>query len=238
MTSRDIRVRECPTWFQDELTRIGGVNPYGEPVFRMVWSTLERTVIGGRWAHGPDGYREVLIAGGEPCWLLMVWEPREMQGSVDAWEYDYRDEVTSYLQCGGYPKYGRYRLMQKFMHRELARKEVTEPVWIRGVLRFQKVTKPEYRTYRLEPCGLILDLMLPMLMSWRRLTNEAKIAALKQEEQLEKDKFLKKAKDARDGSRIRRGSQLVTKRAELIERGMQQTMRIASQTGLGMRIGA
>ena len=42
-------MRECPPWFQDELTRIGGVNQYGEPVFRLVWSQNESMTIGGKW---------------------------------------------------------------------------------------------------------------------------------------------------------------------------------------------
>ena len=31
-------MRTCPEWFQKELTRIGGKNPYGEPMFKLVWS--------------------------------------------------------------------------------------------------------------------------------------------------------------------------------------------------------
>jgi hypothetical protein len=231
-------MRDCPVWFQDELTRIGGTNPYGDPIFRMVWSPDELMVIGGRWANGFEGYKRVPAITGIPCWALMIWEPREMQGSYEMWEFDYRDTETTYLTCGGYPKYGRYRLLKKFMHNEVIRKEETEPVWVNGVLRFQKVSKPELQTFHLEPTGLILDLLLPMLILWRKLSNEAKLKAVMQEQQRKEDEFLKKAKDIRDGNRVRRGSQLVAKRAELIEQGMIQAMKIASQTGLGMRIGA
>lgn len=230
-------MRECPQWFQEELTRIGGTNPYADPVFRLVWSTEEKTVIGGRWVQGFEGYREAHAINGVPCWALMVWEPKEMQGSPEMWEFDYRDEETGYLQCGGYPKYGRYRLMKKFMHREMFYRIVKEPVWVHGVLRFQEVRKPEFTTFRMEPCGLMLDLMLPMLIRWRRLSDEAKTAALLQDEQLKNDEVLKKAKDIREGCRVRRGSQLVARRAELIEKGFEQTMKVAARAGLGMRIG-
>jgi len=82
----------------------------------------------------------------------------------------------------------------------------------------------------------MLDLMLPMLIKWRRLSDEAKVAAILQDERLRDEEVLKKAKDVREGCRIRRGSQLVAKRAEVIEKGFMETMRIAARTGLGMRM--
>jgi hypothetical protein len=231
-------MRSCPEWFQSELTRIGGVNPYNDPIFRMVWSPEERMIIGGRWANGFEGYKTVSAIFGTPCWALMVWEPREMNGSPEMWEIETRDSATGYLQFGGYPKHGYYRLMKRFTHRELERREVTEPVWVRGVLKFQKVSKPEIVTYRMEPCGLMLDLMLPMLIRWRRLADAQKVEILREREQEQKDVFLKRSKDARDGNRVRRITPYVQKRAEIIEKGMMAAMKIAAKTGLGMRIGA
>ncbi len=232
-------MRNCPQWFQDELTRIGGTNHYGEPVFRMVWSTDEQTVIGGKWEQsGFEGYKIVPAVSGVPCWALMVWEPREMQGSYAMWEYDYRDADSTYLQCGGYPKYGRYRLLRKFYHIEIKTKGEYRLHLEDGYRLVPKLVNiPEVQQYRMEPCGLMLDLMLPMLMKWRRLSDEAKIAAIKQDEQLQKDEFCRRAKDVMDGNRVRRGSQLVAKRAELIEKGFMQAMKIAARTGLGMRTG-
>lgn len=159
-----------------------------------------------------------------------------MQGSAEAWETEYRDTETTYFQCGGYPRFGRYRLLKKFMHREVVHKEVTEPVWVNHVLKFQRVRKPELQTFRIEPTGLILDLMLPMLMLWRKLSGEAKLKAAMEEEKRKEDAFLKTAKDIREGVRVRRGSQLVAKRAEVIEKGFEQTMRMAARAGLGMRM--
>jgi len=83
----------------------------------------------------------------------------------------------------------------------------------------------------------MLDVMLPLIKAWRSLSNSAKIAAIKQEEQLKEDEYVKKAKDIREGCRVRRSSQLVAKRAELIEKGMKQAMAMAAKSGLGMRIG-
>lgn len=229
-------MRIAPQWFQDELQRIGGTNPYGDPIYRLAWSPEEKMVIGGRWAGGFEGYKQVPAITGPACWALMIWEPREMQGSAEAWETEYRDPETGFLQCGGYPRNGRYRLLKKFMHREVTYKTVTEPVWINHVLKFQKVRKPELETFRIEPTGLILDLLLPMLMLWRKLSGEAKLKATLEEEERKEAAFLKTAKDIRDGNRVRRGSQLVAKRAELIEKGFEQAMKMAARTGLGMRM--
>jgi hypothetical protein len=213
-------MRECPPWFQRELTRIGGVNHYGEPIFKLVWSTIPRMTIGGFWAQtGFVGYRQVPMIQGPPCWSLLVWEPREVQGSLIAWERQFTDSETGLLQCGGYPKYGKYRLLQKFMHRELV--------------------DGELRTYRMEPCGLMIDLMLPMLIRWRKLSDDAKVKALLAEEQEKNDDLMRKVKNIREASKLSptmRGSQFVQKRAEIIERGFRQAMAMAAQTGLGMRM--
>jgi hypothetical protein len=231
-------MRETPPWFQDELTRIGGVNQYGEPIFRLVWSPTEKMVVGGKWEHsGFEGYRVVPAIFGVPCWSLMVWEPREFNGTPEMWEIQTRDPATGYLQFGGYPKYGYYRLMKRFMHREVEHKETTEPVWIKGVLRFQRVMVPQFVTYRLEPTGLILDLMLPMLIRWRKLSEEKKRMIMEEREEEKNLAYMKKAKDIRDGNKVRAGSPMVAKRAELIEKGFMQAMKIAAKTGLGMRVG-
>ncbi len=170
--------------------------------------------IGGRFPDGFEGYRWKKQVGGN-CWALMIWEPAAMMGTYDRWMREYIDPETGLIDCGAYPKYGRYRLLQKFIHRELVNGELM--------------------TYRMEPCGFMLDVMLPMLKAWRRLTDEAKLKALKQEEQLEAEEYVKKAKDIREGCRVRRGSALVAKKAEVIERGMKEAMKIASQSGLGIR---
>lgn len=229
-------MREAPGWFQAELTRIGGLNPYGEPVFKLIWSTEGRRIVGGKFADGFIGYREARAVTGVPCWALMVWEPRELQGTRTRWEWDYRDGETGLYDCA-YPIYGWYRCLQRFIHTELARQaEERHYLSPKGEPRTEVLARREVRTYRMEPGGVMLDLMMPMLMAWRRLGDEAKVKALKQEEQMRKDEAMKLAKDARENCRISRGSRLVQERAERIERGMRQAMAVAARTGLGMRI--
>ena len=235
-------MRECPPWFQAELTRIGGVNQYQEPIFKLVWSTGERMTGGGRWKDGFEGYKSAPAIPGEPCWALMVWEPAEVAGgSYESWMRDFRDEETGLLQCGGYPKYGAYRVLQKFVHREIVQQAKEHHFMDGPKIRTEVIQTQKLRIYRMEPCGFMLDIMLPMLMAWRRLSNHQKVAALRQQEQERKDAFTAKVKDARQGSRMgrtMRGSQLVQKRAELIETGMKQAMAAAAQWGLGLAMGA
>jgi hypothetical protein len=229
-------IRECPGWFQDELTRVGGTNRYGDPLFKLVWSSEPRTIVGGRFADGFVGYRNMPAIPGEPCWALMIWEGPEAYGDPLEWEYQYRQPDTGCLDCGSFPKEGRYRLLKQFMHRELVRQEVwkIQYNWKRRKRERVLVQRPQLVTTKMEPCGLILDLMIPMLQAWRRLTFAQKLEAVedrKKRQDAERDRV---TKDAMHDSRVRRGSQLVQKRAELIEKGMDQAMKIASQYGRGM----
>ena len=230
-------MRECPVWFQNELTRIGGTNQFGEPIFKLVWSTGEHRVIGGRWeADGFEGYRTAKAIPGAPCWALMYWEPNIVNGSLEQWESDYRDPETGYLQCGGYPKYGAYRVLRRFLHQEIISKPETSYQMQDGKPVAFTSRKAEHVQHRLEPCGLMLDLMVPMLKLWLKLSDSAKTEAILQDERMREEEFNKQAKDLRADCKVRRGSQLVQKRAELIEKSLGQAMAIAANYGLGMRI--
>ncbi len=230
-------MRECPKWFQDELTRIGGTNVYGEPIFKLIWSLDNRQVIGGKWANGFEGYKTVCMTP-EPCWLLMVWEPAEVQGTYETWNREYRDE-SGYLECGGYPKYGRYRVLQRFIHIEILQQQKERYYWtLKGEPRTEVVSQLKTETYRMELRGIILDLMLPMLMAWRKLAAAKKVKLLKEREEDRLRQDLKMIKDCRDSHKVSRGSKLVQRKAEEIEKGMRQAMAIAARNGLGMKIEA
>jgi len=229
-------IREAPAWFNDELERVGGTNRYGEPIFRLMWSQEVRSIIGGKFNDGFVGYRNARLLPGDPHWALMIWESPESYGDPDLWEYDFRQLDTGLLDCGSFPKYGRYRLLKQMMHRELVQQEKSEMVWNPYKKRPELVRRQNQRfvTYKMEPCGLILDLMLPMLMAWRILGPQQKLEAVmdrKRRQDAERDRVVK---DAMADSRVRRGSLLVQKRAELIEKGMDQAMRIASRFAPGM----
>lgn len=234
-------MRKCPDWFQRHLTAIGGTNPYGEPIFKLVWSHEPRIVSGGRWADGKAEYRQTQMMRGEPCWALMVWEPRETHGPPWRWEMDYRDAETGLLQCGAYPKHGRYRLLQRFIHQELIEQEEERHYMDGNIPRTELIGTRKVETSKLEPTGILLDMLIPMLIAWRRLGDYEKLKALKQQEKLEAERMVKLTRDAMDDvklSRVMRGSKLVQDKAELIERSMRQAVAMASRYGLGITVEA
>ena len=229
-------IREAPAWFNDELERVGGTNRYGEPLFKLVWSEDVRMIVGGRFADGFVGYRNARTMGKDPCWVLMIWEGPEVFGDPDLWNFDYRQPDTGLLDCGSFPKHGRYRVLKQLLHRQMKQQEVSQMVWnpVKKRPEVRRLQDQRFVTYRMEPSGLILDLMLPMLMAWKKLTPEQKLEAVKDRKKRQEEALSAKLKDAAHASRIRRGSALVQKRAEYIEKHMDQAMRIASQYGRGM----
>ena len=229
-------IREAPAWFNDELERIGGTNRYGDPLFKLAWSEDIRMLIGGRFADGFLGYRNARVMGKDPCWVLMIWEGPEVFGDPDLWEFDYRQPETGLLDCGSFPKYGRYRVLKQMLHREAQQREVSEMVWnpIKKRPEMRRLQDQRFVTYRMEPTGLILDIMLPMLLAWKRLAPYQKLEALKDRKAQQDAALDSKLKDAVHDSRVRRSSALVQKRAEFIEKHMDQAMRIASGYSRGM----
>lgn len=209
-------IRKCPEWFQERLTRVGGTNKYGEPLFKLVWGETETMRDGGYFIKdGYLGYRDVLSLGGEKCWALMMWEPPEKFGTPYRWYKDNTDETTGLVTLGQYPHHGRYRVIKKFIYRELVNEE-----WF---------------TTRMEPTHFILDVMVPMIQDWNRRSNAERMVIVREEmaqEQKEADRILD---DAMHGVRIRKNSPMVQKRVELMEKYMSMAMAIAAQTQRGMR---
>jgi hypothetical protein len=219
--------RICPSEFQDAFTRAGGTNPYGEPVFKIVWAQHERQRSGGYWAKdGYLGYRDFLIGGNEPCWMLMMWKPAAAFGSPERWYWHHKDEATGLQELGEYPYSGQYVVLHKFIHREM----------VNGVMEVE----------RLELSGFLIDVVLPAVKFWVALTEEEKAAALRLEMELEEDKVLNEMMDAKaDCAPAFRGAtasftnqgcrtSVVAKKVEVMERGMRQAMALAAKMPKGM----
>ena len=229
-------MRRAPAWFNSALERIGGLNRFGEPMFKLVWSTEPRMIVGGVWPDGFVGYRYRRAVHEAPCWALMIWESPESHGDPDEWEWQYRKPETGLLEVGSFPRRGRYRLLKAFIHREVVQKEEWRMELNRKTRAVDRVPvrKQILVTHTMEPCGLILDLMVPMLRAWRSLSYDMKLKAVEQRKEREDKERDRIVKDAMDDSRVKRSWQLVEKRAALIEKGMAQAMAIASRHGRGM----
>ena len=229
-------MRQAPAWFNSALERIGGYNRFGEPIFKLVWSTEPRMIVGGRFSDGFVGYRKRPAVPCPPCWALMIWESPESHGDPIDWEYQYRQLDTGLLDVGSFPRRGRYRLLKSFMYQETIKQPGVEYVFNHQTKRMVPVRtqKAVNLTHRMEPCGLILDLMLPMLKAWRALTISERLEAVRERKEREDKEGARIVKDARDDCRVKRSWQLVQKRAAIIEKEMEQAMRIASRHGRGI----
>lgn len=212
--------RHSPLWFQDRLTRIGGHNPHGDPRFKLVWCESETMRDGGYFVRdGYQGYRDVPAYGRDRCWAIVMWEPAIMHGTPYRWYKDHTDKNTSLVTLGQYPYHGRYRLIHKLVHRE----------YINGNL----------HTWRMEPTHFILDVMVPLIIRWNKLSNEQRMDVVKQEQEQEEKETDRILEDSLHACRIRRDSPLVQKKLEFMERTMGQAMEIATHTQRGIhQIGA
>jgi hypothetical protein len=220
-------MRLCPPEFQDAFTREGGTNQYGEPIFKLVWGQYETQRCGGYWQKdGFLGYRDFLIAGNDPCWVLMMWKPAESFGSDARWYWHHRDEATGLQELGEYPYHGQYVVIQKLIHRER----------VNGVMEVEI----------LEVSSLLIDVLLPAVQFWQALNEEEKLTAIRLEMELEENEVLDEMMEAKaDCAPAFRGAtasytnqgcrtSVIAKKVEVMERGMRDAMRIAAKFPRGM----
>lgn len=193
-----------------------GTNPYGESMWKLAWgpSTTMR-------AAGLHGYRDILMAGPEPCWMILMWEPASVYGSPAMWYYQNLDEPTGLQLLGEYPYHGRYRVIHKLIHREM----------VNGHL----------KTEAMELSSLIIDVILPMTKAWQSISKESQVEALRYEQDLREKEIAEKAADAKSqyapafkGRPISFGRQgcrtsLIDKKIEVLERQFKQLMASAAQ---------
>jgi len=221
-------MRICPPEFQDAFTRQGGTNQYGEPIFKLVWGPGETARSGGYWARdGFLGYRDFLVAGPEPCWVLMMWKPAESFGSDVRWYYHHRDEATGLQELGEYPYSGQYVVIQKLIHLE-------------------RDADGTMQSEILEVSSFLIDVLLPCVQFWQALNEEEKLTAIRLEVELEENELLDEMMDAKQecgpawrgatASYTNQGcrTSIIAKKVEVMERGMRDAMRIAARQPRGM----
>lgn len=173
--------RECPPEFQGRIDQTFGSNPYGEPIFKLVWGQTATMRAGGQWANGFRGYRDILMAGNAPCWVILMWEPASVYGSEGTWYYTNRDENTGLQDLGEYPYHGRYRVIHKLMTWEVIDGKPT-PV-------------------HLELSTLLVNGILPLVKAWQSLSKEKQVLALQVDQQLRDDEIARAAIEAKKSFR-------------------------------------
>lgn len=158
---------ECPQWFQDKLTEIGGVNRYDEPNFRVVWAqggqkeSLYRS--GGHWhVEGQEsykGYRDLLLAGGTPSWALLQWQDAIQFGTPESFYVSTHDDETGMKDLGEYPYFGKYTLLYNMCWRDISK----------GKMNIESMPLNSF----------VLDIVVPIIMDARDISWEKTQAALR-----------------------------------------------------------
>ena len=114
------------------LTRLiaaGGVNRFGEPMFRVVWGPERLTWIGGEWVDTDDSTnvtRRIIEERQVPKYYpveryyLEKWMPPEHYGSPEAWAESQIETVDGIRipNLGPYPSRGEYELSMRFQTRD------------------------------------------------------------------------------------------------------------------------
>lgn len=130
-----------------------GTNPYGEPIFRVVWSESRYYLVGADHteydSEGPSndavladrqkdpnvtritrGYKWLPLYPGRGRWVLEMWKsPFGFTGcSKESWNLLYRDPTTNLLTLGPYPDRGDYAECSAQLSKQPTRDEVIR--WI------------------------------------------------------------------------------------------------------------
>lgn len=138
-SSEAVEKHDCPDYVTKELTLAGGTNPFGEPMFRVVWGYNRIVPMHGEWQDWEHsvatltdkltGHAEqrsfirlkesVIETRLEPkylpanCWHLEKWEPPENYGSPEMWRQQGQEAVAGMTidTAGEFPHRGEYELV-------------------------------------------------------------------------------------------------------------------------------
>jgi hypothetical protein len=97
----------APDWATKGLARFG-LNPYGQPHFRVIWGPSRTYIAGGFFDRlGKSTYRRLVKYGLDPKWVLERWRPAAIYGSPQTWEANY-STPEGFLALGPFPAHGEY----------------------------------------------------------------------------------------------------------------------------------
>lgn len=100
--------KKCPQEYADFLRRIGGLNPFGKPMYRVVWGGSATETIWGQMEGGSCGQHVKLRYSGIQRWIVEMWKAPEMFGTPEEWYEKSYDPITNLHVCGDYPFQGDY----------------------------------------------------------------------------------------------------------------------------------
>ena len=118
---------QCPEWINEKLREIGGVNRYDENLFIIRWGQggeSECTYRAGGYWNVEDlpsvhGYRDLLVGGGVPSWVLMQWHDAIEYGTPEIYYVQNYDQDSDLQTLGEYPYAGRYQVLYNMCWRRM-----------------------------------------------------------------------------------------------------------------------
>lgn len=88
-----------------------GLNPHGEPLFRITYAPSVKMVVGGEFSDGFTGYRiRPAYRHVGPEWIIEKWVSAQEFTNMTEAEYNqsYKDPITGLIGTGPYPSRGIY----------------------------------------------------------------------------------------------------------------------------------
>jgi hypothetical protein len=93
--------------YVDHINRIGGMNRYNEPNFKIVWGQNETDLVYGVDGNGKKGQHIILKHDGIPAWFIDCWKPPEII-PPELWYAVTWDWEADAPGIGQYPERGMY----------------------------------------------------------------------------------------------------------------------------------
>jgi hypothetical protein len=232
-SSDKYQLYEVPEWFQEKLIEIGGVNKYDEPNFIVRWAQGGQPECtyrsGGHWhVEGQPsfkGYRDLLVGGGTPSWMLMQWEDSVVYGTPESYYVCNYDDESGMQDLGEYPYFGRYRMLYNMCWRDISQ----------GRMHIESMPLNSF----------ILDTVVPIIMEAKEISWERTQAALRELKEKEDQDDINMIEDLMRDSKLsfkgpvsyaRQGcrTSLIDRKVEHMQRNINKMLSNASALGKGL----
>lgn len=225
---------QCPQEFNDRLREIGGVNKYDQNNFLVRWAQggedecLYRG--GGAWEveglPSFKGYRDLLLGGGTPSWMLLQWQDAVHFGTPESYYVMNFDQDTGLQDLGEFPYQGRYTLLYNLRWTErVGNKLVFEAMPLNSFL---------------------LETVVPIIMQAKDISWEKTRAALKDQQEKDDKADVSMIEDVMHSNAVpfhgnavsyqKQGcrTSLIDKRIESMQRNWNKIMQNTSKLGKGL----
>jgi hypothetical protein len=181
---------QCPEDFQRRLTEIGGINRYDMPNFIVRWGMGGEDECkyraGGHWdvegLPSCHGYRDLLVGGGTPSWMLLQWHDAIEYGTPESYYVGNYDEESGLQTLGEYPYQGKYVLLYNMCWRDMQN----------GKLNIEGMPLNTF----------ILDTVVPIILQAKEISWEKTKAAMQELKEKEEADDLNTIEDAMRDSAV------------------------------------